>query len=206
MTISLPDRPCNQLSWDMPCPPDGSNYPSPIEPLLTFLVAYALLAIGLMLYHVLIRKRRPSLTLQNARQAAQRISSALCTLPLLQEEPTAAICKSIATDLLFIIDYNLFEITRNWVYQPIEPNMAESVQTVCQEALRLRQPLERARVFLSFKPLAMKGQGLTMEAAARYTSVFTPALRQLHEKRSGSQDFIPIFEIDMPNSCENFGG
>jgi len=204
MMISLLTEPCRNLSWEPPCPPDGITYPSPIEPLLTYLVAFAVLAIGVILYETTLgRKRRNSLTLQNARQAAQRISSALRSLPLLQNHPPTAICKSIATDLLFIIDYNLFEITRYWVYERIEPDIVESVHTVCHEALRLRRPLERARFFLSFKPLAVRGQGLTMEAAARYVSVFTPALRQLHEKHSSSRDVVPIFEIDMPNRCEN---
>jgi hypothetical protein len=203
MTIILHDRPCNQLSWDMPCPPDGSSYPSPIEPLLTFLVAYALVTIGLILYQVLICKRRPSLTLQNARQAAERISAALHSLPLPQADPPRAICKSIAKDLLFIIDYNLSEVMRYWLEQPKQVDIAESVHTICHEALRLRQPLERARILLHFKPLAVKGQGLTLAAAARYTSVFTPALRQLHENRGDSQSFIPIFEIDMPDGCQS---
>lgn len=202
MMIDAPERFCNQLSWDMPCPPDGSSYPSPIEPLLIFLVAFAVITIGLVLYEVFVgRKRRRRLTLQNARQAAQRISAALH--PLAQGQITPAICKSILRDLLFIIDYNLFEITRSCGRQSRDPGLEESLQVISLEAMRLRGPIARAYLLLSFNRFASKGQELTLKAAARYNFVLTPVLRQIQQRHSSPGEFIPILEIEMPNGCHN---
>ncbi len=198
MMINFRDPMCGLGPWDRPCLPDGSSYPDPRGVILVFFAIYFVLILICIYESAIGRKRRAErLALQNARRAALRIPAALDALLQLQGDAALAASKSLASDLLLILDCTLYEMMQNFVRKDPDKVTRQAMDAAWQEALRLRRPLARARFFLRFKPLAARGQFLALKAAARYASVYTPALKRLHEKESELRDLVPIVEIEM---------
>jgi hypothetical protein len=206
IVISLLFEPCHQLPWNPPCLPDGQSYPDQSGFVLFMFILFALVAIGLFLQETFITrgKRARTYTTGDSQEAAERISAALRRLlPGPQGRSLQMSSKSVASDLLVIIDFILYRTTRYcYVDPPEDQDVLFSIYKVRREAVRLRNHLLRTLFFLRFNSQAAKGHRLTLEATEQYVAVLVPLVKELHSKYIDWRENIPLIEIAMPNECE----
>jgi hypothetical protein len=202
MMLNSPLQPCDTMPWNSHCIPEA-YLPHTNTWVLVLLLIFACLSLAVLIHQAFTRSAWwKNLTLQNSRAAAERISDALRALPLLQGDPLRSVCKSIANDLLLVIDFTLVEAGRYGSAQSEETDSLEAIHNVRREAFKLREPVIRALLLLRFRSQPATAQRLILEATAHYISAVIPAVRELHRRQTDSCERIPVFEIKLPNGCE----
>lgn len=200
MMPDSPLAPCDKMPWIPHCIPDA-YVPHANLWVFALLLIVACLTFVFFIGQTFVRSAIwRKLTLQNAADAAGQISSALRALPLLQGEPLGSVCKSVARNLLVVIDFTLLEAGRYGSMQREGTNLLGAIHNVRREAFKLRKLVVKALFLLRFSSEPATAQQLIVEAADRYVSAVVPAVKELHKKQTDSRERVPVFEIKLPEA------